>query len=301
MPWPAGEPEAPRQRGSAARDPVDVLGHEALASAGDTLSSTARRPSGVEVQRVQQRAALVGGGDGEAEQRGEGRGHVHLLGASRRAGPHGCPPGEDERDVHDGLLGPAVAARGDVTVVRGHHERVAIEVHLRRQAADLRVLGLRRRPGTRREAPPHPWPVSSTACSSTMTRAGGLASRAGGRRPASASAAARPRSVATVAVGVPGGDRRRGRAIHGAKRAGRPRPAASAGDAAPGAAPSGTGVLDAQRPRVVVRGLAVDLLPGPAEHHRPPGQREGGLADPAVGVGALRARSSLRNGRSREA
>jgi len=46
------------------------------------------------------------------------------------------------------------------------------------------------------------------------------------------------------------------------------------------------GVLHAQGPGIVVRRLAVHLLPGPAEHHRASRQRQRGLADAAVVVRA---------------
>ena len=126
------------------------------------------------------------------------------------------------------------------------------------------------------ESAPQPCPASSTACSSRYTK---RAARSGG--------GPGPRPPAGGALGVVV-ERRALRLLGEHDGVGhvrleepvRLRPRGQGGGAArpPGRLED---VLDLEAAGVVVAGLAVDLLPGPGEHHGPAGQRQGREADPA--------------------
>ena len=185
--------------------------------------------------------------------------------------------------------GPPWPPMRHVPVIGGHHQRVPA-----RSRGPRRSRGWRRRPARRRArysvgraAPPVAGLVDGVQLDHDE---GGLAAHLSQQvaRPASAWPALAPLRRWRRARSPGPCHRRPGARARGAKSRRPPAPAASA--VASALPPRDReGVLDAQRPRIVVRGLAVDLLPGAAEHHRAPGQGERGLADAAVVVGAARA------------
>jgi hypothetical protein len=281
-----------------ARQRADVSGHE-LFPLGEHRAQRLRPSLRIEGERVQQRASLVRGRNGQAQERAQRGRDVDLAGRAAGAGPD-ARAGQHERDVEDLLLGPAVTADAHVAVVRGHHQRVPAQVDGGSEAA-YRVVGLRgRAPVLVGSATPSVAALVHRVQLDHDER--GLAAQLFQER-----AARLGLPPLTRLVGGEG----RGRGIVGvddrARERGREQPeAVGARGQRRGQALAlrhREGVLDAQRPGIVVRGLPVHLLPGAAEHDRASGQRQRGLADVAVVVGAARAQlaEERQAPRSREA